>query len=235
MKFFNSKLYSLTSFREGFIVQKKILVMAMAAGTLLTSFNACAEDGNWMMRVRAVYIDWVQESSPVAALAVPANGIHLEKKMAPEIDFTYFFTKNIAAELILTYPQKHTVRVTQSAAGAFDAGSLNELPPSLILQYHFMPDAQYRPYVGAGFNYTTYSRVDLSPLSNIAAGNASIARTNLGGVLQAGMDFKVGANSYINLDVKKVYIQSDLYLNGAKISTIKGDPVLWGVGYGFRF
>ncbi|MBI4936915.1 MAG: OmpW family protein [Nitrosomonadales bacterium] len=221
-------------------MQKK-MAGVLAASTLLASFNAFAEDGNWMMRVRAVYVDWMQESSPVGALAVPANAIHLEKKMVPEVDFTYFFTKNLAAELILTYPQKHTVRVTQSAAGAFDAGSLNELPPSLILQYHFTPDAQYRPYVGAGFNYTTYSRVDLAPLTGVANAalggthNASVDRTNLGGVLQAGMDFKVGANSYINLDVKKVYIQSDLYLDGAKISTIKGDPLLWGIGYGFRF
>lgn len=213
---------------------RKKLAVAFAASTLLNSLNAVAEEGNWMMRVRAVYVDWMQESSP-APLGITANAIHLEKKWAPEVDVTYFFTKNLAAELILTYPQKHTVRVTQSAAGAFEAGSLHELPPSLILQYHFTPDAQYRPYVGAGFNYTTYSRVDLAPLNAVAGGNASIDRTNLGGVLQAGMDFKVGANSYINLDVKKVYIQSDLYLNGAKISTIKGDPLLWGIGYGFRF
>ena len=209
-------------------------VALVATSTLFASFNAVAEDGNWMMRVRALYVDWMQESSP-APLGITANAIHLEKKMVPEVDFTYFFTKNLAAELILTYPQKHTVRVTQSAGGAFDAGSLNELPPSLIFQYHFTPDAQYRPYVGAGFNYTTYSRVDLAPLSAVAGGNASIDRTNLGGVLQVGVDFKVGANSYINLDLKKVYIQSDLYLNGSKISTIKGDPLLWGVGYGFRF
>lgn len=220
-------------------MQKKIAV-ALATSTLLTSLNAVAEDGNWMMRVRAVYVDWMQESS-AAPLGITANAIHLEKKLVPEVDFTYFFTKNLAAELILTYPQKHTVRVTQSAVGAFDAGSLRELPPSLILQYHFTPDAQYRPYIGAGFNYTTYSRVDLAPLNgvvNTALGgthNASVDRTNLGGVLQAGMDFKIGANSYINLDVKKVYIQSDLYLDGAKISTIKGDPLLWGIGYGFRF
>lgn len=209
---------------------RKKLAVALAASTLFTSLNAVAEEGNWMMRVRAVYIDWMQESS--AGGGLPANDIHLEKKLAPEVDFTYFFTKNIAAELILTYPQKHTVRVQSLAR---DVGSLHELPPSLILQYHFTPEAQYRPYIGAGFNYTTYSRVDLAPLSALTGTNASVDRTNLGGVLQAGMDFKIGANSYINLDVKKVYIQSDLYLDGAKISTIKGDPLLWGIGYGFRF
>ena len=221
---------------KGIIVQKKILAMAMATGALFTSFNVSAEGADWMVRVRAVHVGWMQESSPVGALAVPANGIHLENKTIPEVDISYFFTKNLAAELILTYPQKHTVRITQSAAGAFDAGSLKELPPALTLQYHFTPDAQFRPYVGAGFNYTTFSSVNLAPLNAVSGGTNSIDRTNFGGVLQAGFDVKVGANSYINVDVKKVYIQTDL-TNSAlgKISTIKGDPLLVGIGYGFRF
>lgn len=215
-------------------MQKKVL-MAVAASTLFASSSVFAEAGDWMMRIRAVHVGWMQESGSVAALAVPANGIHLEKKIIPEVDISYFFTKNLAAELILTYPQKHMVRVTQSAAGAFDAGSLKELPPALTLQYHFMPDAQFRPYVGAGFNYTTFSSVNLAPLNSISGGTASIDRSNFGGVLQAGFDVKVGKNSYINFDVKKVYIQTDLALNGTKLSTIKGDPLLVGIGYGFKF
>lgn len=215
-------------------MQKKVL-MAVAASTLFASSSVFAEAGDWMARIRAVHVGWMQESGSVAALAVPANGIHLEKKTIPEVDISYFFTKNLAAELILTYPQKHMVRVTQSAAGAFDAGSLKELPPALTLQYHFMPDAQFRPYVGAGFNYTTFSSVNLAPLNSISGGTASIDRSNFGGVLQAGFDVKVGKNSYINFDVKKVYIQTDLALNGAKLSTIKGDPLLVGIGYGFKF
>lgn len=215
-------------------MQKKVL-MAVAASTLFASSSVFAEAGDWMARIRAVHVGWMQESGSVAALAVPANGIHLEKKIIPEVDISYFFTKNLAAELILTYPQKHMVRVTQSAAGAFDAGSLKELPPALTLQYHFMPDAQFRPYVGAGFNYTTFSSVNLAPLNSISGGTASIDRSNFGGVLQAGFDVKVGKNSYINFDVKKVYIQTDLALNGTKLSTIKGDPLLVGIGYGFKF
>ncbi len=217
-------------------MQRKIIAMAIASGALLASFNACAEDGNWMVRVRAVHVGWAQESSSVGALAVPVNGIHLENKTIPEVDISYFFTKNLAAELILTYPQKHTVRVTQSAAGAFDAGSLNELPPTLTLQYHFMPDAQFRPYIGAGLNYTKFSSVNLAPLNAASGGTNSVSSSSVGGALQAGFDVKVGANSYINLDVKKVYIQTDLTNSVAgKLSTIKGDPLLVGIGYGFKF
>lgn len=218
-------------------MQNKIVVMAVAAGVSLASFNVYAEsDGNWMVRVRAVHVDWANKSGSIGALAVPANGINLENKTIPEVDISYFFTKNLAAELILTYPQKHTVRVTQSAVGAFDAGSFKELPPTLTLQYHFMPDAQFRPYAGAGFNYTTFSGVNLAPLNAVSGGVNTIDRSSFGGALQAGFDVKVGANSYINFDVKKVYIQTDLKNSAlGKLSTIKGDPLLVGIGYGFRF
>jgi outer membrane protein len=35
----------------------------------------------------------------------------------PELDISYFFTPNFAAELILTYPQKHDIRSNGSALG----------------------------------------------------------------------------------------------------------------------
>ena len=212
-------------------MQKRVL-MVMAASVLFTSSNVFAEDSNWMVRLRAVHVGWVNESDAIGALAVPANGIHLENKTIPEVDISYFFTKNLAAELILTYPQKHDI----SVVGVGVVGSLKELPPALTLQYHFMPDAQFRPYVGAGFNYTTFSKVDLAPLNAVTGGNNTIDRSNLGGALQVGFDYKVGANSYINLDIKKLYIKTDL-TNSAlgKLSTITGDPLLVGIGYGFKF
>ena len=211
---------------------KKGVLAVMAVSALFASANVFAEDGNWMVRVRAVHVDWVNQSDAIAALAVPANGIHLENKTIPEVDISYFFTKNLAAELILTYPQKHYI----SVVGVGVVGSLKELPPALTLQYHFAPDAQFRPYVGAGFNYTTFSSVNLAPLNAVTGGTNTIDRSNFGGALQAGFDVKVGANSYINFDVKKLYIKTDLTNSVlGKLSTITGDPVLVGIGYGMRF
>jgi len=215
---------------------KNELVATLAAGALLASCNAFAGEGDWMVRARAVNIDWADQSDPVPALAVPANAIRPGGKTIPEVDISYFLTRNIAAEMILTYPQKHTVHVTQSAAGAFDAGSFKELPPTLTLQYHFMPEGQFRPYVGAGINYTRVMRINLAPLNSISGGVNSLSRSSLGGALQVGFDIKIGANSYLNFDVKKAYIRADLSNSTlGKLSTLRLDPLLVGIGYGFRF
>jgi outer membrane protein len=155
---------------------------------------------------------------------VGGDAVDVKNKLIPEVDISYFFTSNLAAELILTYPQKHDVELAGSKIGSF-----KHLPPTLTLQYHFIPQADLRPYVGAGVNYTHISSV------NLLGGAADLGNDSWGGALQFGFDYKVGANSYINFDVKKVYIQSDLMVGGANAATVNVDPLLLGIGYGYRF
>jgi outer membrane protein len=82
--------------------------------------------------------------------------------------------------------------------------------------------------VGAGINYTRFSSVNLIP-------GADIDRNSYGAALQAGVDIPLSGNMYLNFDIKKVYIGTDVSLNGAKIGTFKVDPVLVGIGLGWRF
>jgi outer membrane protein len=109
------------------------------------------------------------------------------------------------------------------------------LPPSLLLQYHFLPEATVRPYVGAGINYTRISNVDFSGLNAVTGTSSDLDHSSWGGVMQAGFDIKIAKNSYINFDVKKLYISADLKVGGLSVSTVHIDPVLWGIGYGFKF
>ncbi len=57
-----------------------------------------------------------------------------------------------------------------------------------------------------------------------------------GGALQAGIDVKISKNVFLNLDVKKIYIRSDVTAPGlGKLSTVKVDPLAIGLGIGWRF
>lgn len=206
------------------------LVLATAA---LASTAAHAAEGSWMVQARAVNLDMANESAAIPALAVPNDAIQVSNKTIPEVDVSYFVTKNLAAELILTYPQKHDVNVTGSALGPFKAGTFKHLPPTLTLQYHFMPDAQFRPYVGAGINYTKISGVSLA-VPGVTG--LRLDSDSVGGALQLGCDVKVAENVYVNFDIKKIYIRSDVRSTaGAKLSEVKLDPLAVGVGIGWRF
>ena len=190
------------------------LLCTLAAGTA-TAQSAAAE-GPWMVRVRAVHLDSANKDSTGLNLSV-------NDKWLPEVDISYFVTPNIAAELILTVPQKHTL-----SSGAASIGSLRHLPPTLTMQYHFTQVAGFKPYVGAGFNYTRFSSV------NLPAG-VDIKRSSTGLALQAGVDIPVSKGVYLNFDLKKVYIKTDVSAAGAKVGTFKVDPVLFGAGVGWRF
>ena len=193
-------------------------LLAVAVLCALTSGAALAQqsEGPWMVRARAVHLDSANKDSTGLDLSV-------NDKWIPEVDISYFFTKNLAAELILTVPQKHTLR-----AGGTDIGSLKHLPPSLLVQYHFTDAPGFKPYVGAGVNYTRFSSIRLPA-------GVGIDRNSFGAALQVGVDIPVAKNMYLNLDVKKVFIKTDVSAAGAKLGTFKVDPVLVGVGLGWRF
>lgn len=197
----------------------RIALAAMASACLLVSGAALAQDfqaGSVLVRARAVNLDSANKDSTGLGLAV-------NNKTLPEVDVSYFFSKHIAAELILTVPQKH--RVTSNGA---DIGSLRHLPPTLTVQYHF--DAPgFKPYVGAGVNYTRFSSVHL------LGGTADVKRNSVGPALQVGVDIPLGSNLYLNVDVKKLFIKTDVSAAGTKVGQFKVDPLLVGVGLGWRF
>ena len=176
-----------------------------------------------MVRVRAVHISPADKSDAVPALGIPSDAITVSSKTIPEFDISYFFTKNIAAELVLTYPQKHDVMLSGTKIG-----SLKELPPTLTLQYHFLPNEAFNPYLGIGINYTNVSSVDLP-------GGLSLDHHSWGAAVQAGLDYRLDKNWSLNIDIKKVQMRSDLSAGGNTISTVKVDPVLFGLGIGYRF
>jgi outer membrane protein len=216
---------------------KKNLTRALTGVFLgtLCALPALAQDtqGNWLVRARAVRIDPADHSGAIGALAVPSDAITVNEKTIPEIDITYFFTPNIAAELVLTVPQKQTVTVEQSALGGPVAiGTFKHLPPTLMLQYHFLPEGTFRPYVGAGVNYTRISSVRLAVPT---VGRLGLEHDSFGLAVGGGLDIAIAKNVFLNFDVKKVQIRTDVSLAGTKLSTVKVDPWLFGVGVGYRF
>ena len=199
----------------------KLMFAALAfAGVAVPTL---AQESPWLVRVRAVHIDPADKSDPIGGSGA-SDRLHVSDKWIPEVDVSYFFTPNWAAELILTYPQKHDVTLDGQRIGSF-----KHLPPTLTAQYHFLPGAQIDPYVGAGINYTLISKVD------ILNGAGRLEHDSIGGALQAGVDFRIDGKWSLNLDVKKVQIRSDVDIAGVRASRVKIDPVLIGVGLGYRF
>jgi len=138
--------------------------LAAAALAAMTAGTAFAEAGDWQFRFRGIAVI-PDESADIS----PINGdVDIDTSFVPEFDITYFFTEKLAAELILGVTP-HDVTAVGTDLGDIDLGSVWLLPPTLTLQYHFQPDAQFRPYVGAGVNFTSFFNDDL-PGDTVLAG-----------------------------------------------------------------
>lgn len=194
---------------------KKIIALAVLATLGMGAVQA--QESPWMVRARVANLGMhVKDGTPLA--------LGVNDKTIPEVDISYFFNKNVAAELILTIPQKQTVTASGAAIGTF-----KHLPPTLLAQYHFTDVAGFKPYVGAGVNFTDISSV------NLLDGDATLDGHSWGGALQVGLDIPLDKKWSLNFDIKKVYIKTHVYAGGASVGTLKLDPVVSSVGLGYRF
>ena len=233
-------------------MKKSLLVVA-----LLSAFApvlAQAEAGDIVVRLRAAYVNPDEHSKlgSVSAGAGLGAAIAADSKLTvgnntiPELDISYYITKNIAAELILATGTRHDVHLTRNAApytagtlGNENLGSVNILPPTLTAQWHFNPDQMIDPYVGAGLNYT--HSFDRSLKTTVGNYPIHIDQNMFGAVAQAGVDVNLGSGWLINADVKYVTMNTNVKVtldNGAtwkKIDDLDINPWVFGVGIGKKF
>lgn len=184
--------------------------------------------GHFMIRARALGV-LPQEGVNITG-AVTGSQIDIDNSVVPEFDFSYFLTNNIALELIAAVTP-HNASTKTSSVGALDLGSVWLLPPTLTAQYHFTDLGAFKPYVGAGVNYTVFFGEDEgASVTSAKYGNS------FGPALQAGFDYKLDDHWAFNVDVKKIWINTDVKFNaGAIRADVDIDPVLIGVGFGYKF
>ena len=201
---------------------KKTTISKSALGLLAAlSFNAIAQENPWMVRARATNLNWDNGQTG----AVQTLNVNAKNQTIPELDISYFFTKNIAAELVLSYPQRVDVRTGQASLGTVTA-----LPPTLLAQYHFTQFGPLKPYVGAGINYTRFGSRNLG-----GADEYSVEKSSVGYAAQIGADYMLTKNWGINLDVKYLQIKTDVISGGASVGTLDLSPIATSVGVTYKF
>jgi outer membrane protein len=208
-------------------MKNKIIAVLM----LMISFTAYAQEKTavktdnqkWKMRLRII-----AAVPPSSSYDLSGSDVKVSTSVVPELDFSYFFTKNIAAELILGTTH-HNVKLDSKTAST-KLGKVWALPPTLSLQYHFN-GAKFNPYLGVGINYTIFYGVkdDAAELSY---------KNKAGFSTQAGFDYQISKKFFLNVDIKKLFLKTDVTVKGTPstvLSDVKIDPFIFGVGIGTRF
>lgn len=221
------------------------IVFALMAMSLMTVNFVNAQDNetkeesksnefkSWQVRLRAVGV----APDESASIGIIGGDVAISNALIPELDFTYFFTENFAAELILG-TAKHDVQAINTAAGDVNLGSVWLLPPTLTAQYHFYTSDKkvFKPYIGAGVNYTLFYNVKSGDVADVSYDNA------LGYAAQLGFDLMLDETFFINVDVKRLFLSTDVSVDASNLAPgliipaeVDINPWLVGVGVGMKF
>jgi outer membrane protein len=208
-------------------IYRKLSLGALTLSLLLPAISVAQNP--WSVRLRVTYLETVDKSPAFSALGIDfaENAISVSDKFIPEIDIEYAFSNTLSAELVLTIPQKHSVNL----AGVGRLGSFRHLPPSLMIKYSPALEGAFRPYLGAGANFTLIFDDDLE----VAGVPLKLENYSMGGAVQAGFDYRVNDRWDFNMDVKRAVIRTDVLAGGNKLTAAKLDPWLYAVGLRYRF
>ena len=201
-----------------------LTVMALAISTL-SSAALATEVGTWLVRSRAIYIAPMTSTDGVGSTA--ALPIDVRSEGTPEFDFTYFFAKNVSAELILAMA-RHSITL-----GGQTIGAENVLPPTLSVQYHFQDllGIGFDPYLGAGINYTIFFN---QAISTSGTGSLTTSKSSFGPSFQAGADIPIKGDIFLNIDAKKILMKADVLSGTTTLNTLHINPWVFGLGIGFK-
>ena len=157
--------------------------------------------------------------------------LHVDGGFYGELSAAWFMTPTIAMELSLGQVSSFNSKIEQPGA-AIDSGPIRMMPNTWTLQYHLAPDNTVRPYLGVGLHYTILS---IQPV--VVNSTYAIERSNIGYVLQGGLNVPITRGWFVNADVRYLgNLQPQVTIDeGTHQITGYINPLLLSLGVGIRW
>jgi len=213
----------------------------VVAAALTAAGSACAQTaGTWMVKVGYNQITPKVSSGDLSSPSLPGTKIDVDSADSLIVTAAYMFTDHVSGELMLGAPYKHDLIGAGSISGAGKIGTVEQLPPTLMLQYRFRePTAKFRPYVGLGVTYAIFQKetgsATLTALTN--PGGATTVRVDdaWGGTAQLGITYALDEKWFADLSAQKTYIKTTANLSTGQSIDTRLDPVSVNFSIGYRF
>jgi outer membrane protein len=161
--------------------------------------------------------------------------------------YVRWFTPNIDAELALGYPPLAKIKGSgpQSLGSVpYDGqviSSARWLSPTLLLEYNFFsPNSPFRPYIGAGVNYTTFYDRDSTAAGDAASGGPTkISLTaSVSAAFTAGLTYRLSDRWHLHGSFGFSQVKTHLTTNTDGIVRTSNvsfapTPIIVSIGYSF--
>jgi outer membrane protein len=211
----------------------RTLLVATVSTALLAAAGAAQAQG-WIGKVGGIDYQTHSKTNGIQGIGVPA-GADAETGNATTVIFVVerTLTSNLGVELVLGIPP--TIKAKATGSVAFlgdDVLSAKNVAPTVLLNYYFgEPSATWRPYLGAGINYTRFTNIRSSLAPQVEMSDS------WGPAVQAGVNYAVDPRWGLFASIARVYVKSDVVATGATVLTTSIDfrPITYSLGAWYKF
>ena len=209
------------------------LLLSVAVLALLAIPAQAHEKGEFILRAGVASVD-----PTGTAYSDPAEGVSVKVDSAESVTLngTYMMTDRWAIDVLASWPFTHDIRVFAEDTPV-DFGETKQLPPTVSLQYHFMPESKFQPYAGLGLNWTRFYDEEVN--SELASQGVTMDLVDSTGIAaQLGANIVGDSNWQFNVDVRWINIESDATLSDGvdtEVINIEIDPWIYSLNVGYRF
>lgn len=198
----------------------------LAATPLLASTASAHQAGDWLIKAGGTLVTPKSDNGDVLGGAATLD---VRNDAQPSISLTWMASDNLGLEILGALPFEHDIH---SRALGGKIASTRHLPPTLSVQWHFLPQAMVQPYVGAGLNYTRFFH---TRTQGALRGERLVLDDSFGLAGQVGVHVRLDNGWFLNADVRYIDIDTDVNLNSSKIGTARIDPWVSTLGFGRAF
>ncbi|MBO7910613.1 outer membrane protein OmpW [Vibrio splendidus] len=216
----------------------KKTVCGIAVIAALMSTNVLAhKEGDFIIRAGAATVSPNDSSGAVLDNSDLEFSVDSDTQLG--LTFGYMFTDNISFEVLAASPFSHNISVN----GLGKVADTKHLPPTFMVQYYFgQANSDFRPYVGAGINYTVFFDESLNGTGKSAGLSDLSLDDSWGLAANIGIDYMINEDWFLNASVW----YADIGTTAKYKQTVNGtttqystdvdiDPWVFMIGGGYNF
>ena len=212
--------------------KRALVSVVVAAGLGLGSGAALAvQQGDILVRVGIAHVAPDADSEPVPGFGA-ASKVDVDSATSLGLTLTYMATDSLGVGLLAAWPFKHDIEGAGSIAGAGKVAETKHLPPTVTAQWHFAPQSNVRPFVGAGLNYTAFFS---EKTTGAIAGTSLKLDDSWGLAAEAGVDVDINDRWFVSGQVWYLDIDTEATINGVASFDVDIDPWVFMIGLGTKF
>ena len=224
-----------------FPMRKTLFVASALALAIAAPLAHAHQAGDIIVRAGAVMVDPNGDSGAihVGGAAQGGSEVTVDSNTQLGLNFAYMVTDKVGVELLAATPFTHDVSI--KGMGALDGklGEVTHLPPTLSAVYYPLGgNSAFKPYVGAGINYTIFFDEELTGARKDTGFNSLSLDSSIGLAFQVGADYMLNDKLMINAQIRYIDIgtEANLKLGTTPVDVeVDVDPMVYMVGLGYKF